>query len=122
MSRSVLSFVLGFWSALGLLWLAKKHRRRVLYRLIGFEAELDAARAQERDRAQARHTLALQSVAAGLAEDFALYASGQDKEFSKLQLLALSLLNGDVGNSKNFTFWQRRTQKIREDLERLRAV
>ena len=52
--RTLLGALAGFWGALGLLWLARKHRRKMLYRLIGFDVELDEARRAERKKVRAR--------------------------------------------------------------------
>jgi hypothetical protein len=122
MSGKILSYLLGFWSAVGVFWLARKHKRRILYKLIGIDVELLDARTDERERVHETYKSKISAVVTNLAEDLANSNQAREKELLRVQLAALSVLNMDNDNSKKYTFWRRKTVNIQSDINKLRAV
>ena len=117
---SIIAFVLGLWSGAGLFALLRRHKRKWLYRMIGFDEELDQARVKERARVSHDFALLVGRVGQGLLEDLRLTAQRDEERLLKVQVAALNICNMEVADkSKNFTFWQRRTLRLAEDLDKL---
>ncbi len=113
-----LGFVSGFVGCAGLAVLLRRLVRRQFDRMTGLEQELRSAALHAR-------TDTKRKVAAQIArqQEVSSVASCEtlDKHFVGVQLAVLALLNQESMSSKNFTFWQRRTAKIQQDIDKLRA-
>jgi hypothetical protein len=140
MSRaSLLAFVLGFWSAFGALWLARRHQKTFLYRLLGLDEEFRQTRDEERQRATQKASRAIRELGVSLAQAMAASSLVQHGQLRRVHVQALQVLNMEVDSvsplvlmtalhsrltymarqSKTFTFWQRRTARLQEELDKL---
>ena len=97
MSRaSLLGFVLGFWSAFGALYFARRHQKGILYRLLGLDEELQQARDAERVRAAQKAAKTIRDLGVSIANEMAVSSATQSGQLRSVHVQALQVLNMEI--------------------------
>lgn len=122
MVKFVLGLVTGFFGAFGVLLVARAQSKHgVLYRLLGIEKDIQQATLAAEKRAAQRFQRIVKKVVGDVVKMLGEQSKVQQDKMLAVSTMALSILNMDgMTNSRNFTFWQRRTAQLQSEIEKLR--